>query len=416
MTISIKDLNLVMCEANELTGRAQLTKREERRLSFLMSAASAIKAGASLQEIEQEHHNEESRAAGLPTTRFNRGLLTAEQRSIAKEWKNFVEQRDMTEGAPMVSHIGTYTGLGTFVPTDFFPNLFSAMKTSDPVMSDDDVTLIKSTNGRPITVPTLADINNVASVIGESSSDSSVDIENVGQAVVGAYSYRTPRFTASLESFQDLDASYGMAQLFEGFASDRLSRGISADLINGNGSGKTLGLVPSVIALASTATLIVTAIGAEAETGAPSSLGIGVEDLAALYYSVDEAYRSSPKAAWLMNDTTLSQLASVITKMGLPLVNIVNGVPTIHGKPVKVSPSMQIVSNGNYPVLFGDLSYWVTRLVVDDSSYIKSFYNAPGLIENGKIAFRAYMRADGALAFTSQGDPAPINLLRCAHS
>ena len=88
----------------------------------------------------------------------------------------------------------------------------------------------------------------------------------------------------------------------------------------------------------------------------------------------------------------------------------------IHGKPVKVSPSMQIVSNGNYPVLFGDLSYWVTRLVVDDSSYIKMFTQAPGLAENGKIAFRAYMRADGALAFTSASDPEPVNVLRCAHS
>ncbi len=98
------------------------------------------------------------------------------------------------------------------------------MKASDPVMSEDDCTVIRSTNGRVMTVPTLADINNVASAIGESNTDSSVDIENVGQAVVGAYTYRTPRVTASLESFQDLDASYGMAQLFEGFASDRLSR------------------------------------------------------------------------------------------------------------------------------------------------------------------------------------------------
>jgi HK97 family phage major capsid protein len=413
--INVQELNLVMSEANELSGRASLTKREERRLSFLMSAASAIKAGASLQEITQENHNEEARRAGLPTTRFNRGLLTAEQRKVATEWKEFVERRDMTEGAPMLSHIGSYSGLGTFVPTEFFPNLFSAMKASDPVLSDDDVTLLQSTHGRVMTVPTLGDIANVASVIGEGVQDSSVDIANTGQALLAAYTYRTPRFTASIESFQDLDGSYGMANLFESFASDRLARGISADLVNGNGSNKTLGLVPSIIALASTATPILTAIGAGDETGV-GSVGVGVEDLAALYYSVDSAYRKSPKAAWLMNDTTLQQLSSVITKQGLPLISVVGGVPMLHGKPVKVSPSMQIVSNGNYPVLFGDLSYWITRLVVDDSSYIKAITQAPGLAENGKIAFRAYMRADGTLAFTSQTDPAPVNLLRCAHS
>jgi hypothetical protein len=172
---NVKELNLVMQEANALSSKPQLTKREERRLSFLMSAASGIKAGGSLQEIEQEHFNEEPRAAGLPETRFNRGLLTTEQRNIAKEWKSFVEQRDMTGGNP-ISRIGSYSVLGTFVPTDFFPNLFSAMKTSDPVMSDDDVTLIKSTNGRVMTVPTLGDIANVAQVIlPEGTQDSSVD-------------------------------------------------------------------------------------------------------------------------------------------------------------------------------------------------------------------------------------------------
>ena len=414
MKINTGELSLLLQEASALSNKANWTKQDEKRNAFLLTAISAVKAGASLQELEQDNHNAESRAAGLPTTRFNRGFLSAERRSIAKEWQSAVEQRDMVGGNP-ISRIGSYSGLGYFVPTEFFPNVFSAMKASDPVMSDDDVTLVQSTNGRVLTVPILGDIANVALVIGESSADSSVDIGDVGQASVGAYTYRTPRFTCSIESFQDVESAGGISQMFEKFAADRLSRGISADLVNGNGSNKTLGLVPSVIALASTATPIITAIGAGASSGL-TSLGVGPEDLSALYYSVDAAYRASDKAAWLMADSTLQQLSAVITKEGLPLVNIVNGVSMIHGKPVKVSPSMQIVSNGNYPVLFGDLSYWVTRLVADDSSYIKMFTQAPGLAENGKVAFRAYMRADGALAFTSASDPAPVNVLRSAHS
>ena len=167
------------------------------------------------------------------------------------------------------------------------------------------MTLIKSTNGRVLTIPTLGDVSNVAEVIGEAVQDSSTDIANVGQALVGAYSYRTPRYTASIEAFQDVESAGGLAQMFENFAADRLARGISADLVNGTGADvKPLGLVPSVIALASTATPIITAIGAADNTGG-SALGIGSEDLANLYYSVDSTYRSSPKAAWLMNDTTL---------------------------------------------------------------------------------------------------------------
>ena len=71
--------------------------------------------------------------------------------------------------------------------------------------------------------------------------------------------------------------------------------------------------------------------------------------------------------------------------MGLPFINVVNGVPTLHGKPVKVSPSMDDVTNGGYPVLFGALDYWVTRLVVSDDSYIKMIFDAPGLAENLKF-------------------------------
>ncbi len=379
----------------------------------------AIKAGAnvSLEEVEENAHNEEEKRANLPITDFKRtrGLLNAEQRKTAREWQTAVlEARDMSGGS-IIPRVGTATSLGAFSPTEFYPNLFSAMRVVDPLFDGQNCTLIQSSTGRVMTVPTLGDVSNVAQVIGEGSQDSSVDIANVGQALVAAYSYRTPRFTCSLEAFDDLEASYGMAQLFESFASSQLARGIGADLVNGNGSGKTLGLVPSVVALASTATPIITAIGSGAETGL-TSVGIGAEDLSALYYSVDEAYRSSPKAAWLLNDTTLQQLAAVITKEGRPLVNIVEGVPMIHGKPVKVSPSMQPVSNGNYPVLFGDLSYWVTRLVKSDDSYIKTIFEAPGLAEQGKVAFRAYLRADGCLAFTSQSDPSPVNVLRCAHS
>lgn len=418
-TIDVKQLSLVTQQALELSERASLTPREKRRLSTLTATMAAIKAGATvnLDEIEENAHNEEEKRAGLPVTNFGRGrsLLSPEKRSIAREWQAAViEKRDMVEGNP-IPRIGTYAGLGTFVPTSFYQNLFSAMKTHDPLYDEDSVTLIKSTNGRVLTIPTLGDVSNVAEVIGEAVQDSSTDISNVGQALVAAYSYRTPRFTASIEAFQDVESAGGLAQMFENFAADRLARGVSADLVNGNGSSKTLGLVPSVIALASTATPIITAIGAADNTGG-SALGIGSEDLANLYFSVDAAYRASSKAAWLMADDTLRQLSGVVTKMGLPLINVVNGVPTLHGKPVKVSPSMQIISNGNYPVLFGDLSYWVTRLVVSDDSYIKLIFDAPGLAEQGKFAMRAYLRADGALAFTSQTDPSPVNILRCSHS
>lgn len=148
MKVDTGALALLLQEASALSNKSNWSKQDERRNAYLLAAISAVKSGASLEELDQNEHNAAERRAGLPVTNFKRGLLTSEQRSVAKQWKTVVETRDMTEGAPMLSHIGTYSGLGTFVPTDFYPSLFSAMKAHDPLFDGENVTLIQSTNGR----------------------------------------------------------------------------------------------------------------------------------------------------------------------------------------------------------------------------------------------------------------------------
>jgi hypothetical protein len=44
------------------------------------------------------------------------------------------------------SILRTYTGLGYFVPNDFFPGVFAAMKAHDVLFDDGDCTVIRSTN------------------------------------------------------------------------------------------------------------------------------------------------------------------------------------------------------------------------------------------------------------------------------
>jgi HK97 family phage major capsid protein len=418
--VNTKELSLVIHEANTLSGKASLNKQEERRLTFLMSAAAAIKAGASLVEIEQENFNEESRRQGLPTVSFSRDRLTNEQRDTASLWKYAAEQRDV-EGAPMLNHIGVYSGLGQFIPNDFFANVFSQLKTHDPLFDEDSCTVINSTNGRVTTVPTVGDIEAVASVVGEAGAQTETDISVPSQAVLGVYSYKSPRWVCSIEAFQDLSEVIGAVKLFTDFASDRLRRGIGADLVNGSGISKPLGLISSLVELASSATPFTTASGSAgntggAETGANS---IGTKDLSNLYYSVDAAYRSSAKCAWLMQDATLNYIDGLVDKMGQPLhiVKWDNGKPSIYGKPVKISPSVPAIGSSNVTVLFGDLSYWVTKIVTGIGgngiplSYVQTYQEALGLIENGLIGFRAFLRAGGVLACDDPNSPAPINYL-----
>jgi HK97 family phage major capsid protein len=113
-----------------------------------------------------------------------------------------------------------------------------------------------------------------------------------------------------------------------------------------------------------------------------------------------------------MNNSTLGALYKQLDKYGRPIIDIVEGAPFLYGRPVKISPSMDSIGASNRPVVLGDLSYWCTRIVTPNGQEgmgIKSYTEAPGLIENGLVGFRSFVRADGALAWNS--GPCPFVIL-----
>jgi HK97 family phage major capsid protein len=412
MSINVKDLAMLLGEYNSLSNKARLTKADETRCAYLQTAIAAVKSGVSLREVDETFHNERARAAGLPEVRLPGPLNTTEKE--ARMYQDFVhgEKRDMTEGAPMISQVGSYTSLGYFVPSDFFPQVFTAMKAADALMDETAVTLIKSTNGRPLPVPVASDVENNASVIGEGGTQTSIDIDSTGHVVLGAYSYASRRFVSSLEAFDDIEGAVTVTGLMKQFFAQGLSRGIGADLISGNGASKPTGLVTTLENLV----LPITATGSSNNTGGVETgvNSIGSADIAAMYEALDSAY-FGPKTAWMCNQKTLGYLASgIITKYGQPLdlVKYVDGQPTMLGLPIKISPSLANISASSVPLLLGDFSYWVTRLIVDDKAGLVVYKEAPGLIEQGNIGMRSFCRADGNLAWTDTSSPAPIQYLR----
>jgi HK97 family phage major capsid protein len=413
--MNTKDLNIVLSEMNVLSNKVHHNDHEKRRFAFLQTAAAAIRAGASLEELDQEFLNEQERRSGLPVTQKN-PFLTREQRSEAQGWQGFLsskEQRDMTEGNP-ISRIGSYSSLGFFVPTGYLPKLYSALSAHDVLFDDDSVTLIRDTNGRPLPIPTIGDIEVVAGIVGEGGSQTSVDFSDPGQATVGVYTYNSKRVVISMEAMQDASATLSMIDITRDVFASRLARGVGADLLTGNGSSKPLGLLT---ALSNLGLAPVTASGSagndgSANTGANS---IGSADLANLLDSLDSAYLSSPKTAFLMNNKTLGFLNGLTDKMGHPLGIVqynADGYPRIFGIPVKVSPSMPSIGASQTPVLLGDLSYWITRIVADDSVGLRVYTESPNLAEKGNVGLSCFFRAGGVLAYTDTGSPAPFVVLQ----
>lgn len=418
MTIDRNGLALLLSEASALTSKPKWTSQDERRNGYLLSAIAALKTGeVTLADIDAARLTEAEVRNGLPVTISLHGNMNPEQRAHAKAWQQFmttggVDFRD--EGTGIVAASFLNGNNGQLVPIMWLNQVFAAMKAADPLFDPEDVTYIETTHGRPIQVGIYGDIENVATVFGEGvdASASETDISKPGQVLVGAYSYRSPLWRTSLEALQDLEISYTESLLFQKFAADRMVRGAGKDLINGNGSSKPLGLVPSLVAAGVVPTIAAGSSGNDGIAGNTGANSIGSADLAKTFFSVNSAYRESDRAAWLMNDTTLQFLASLNDKVGHPVVKLVEGIYTILGKPVKVSPSMDNIGASNNPVVFGDLSYWCTRCARDPLTYVRRFTQTAGLIEKGEVGFRLFARFDGKLLWNDTGSPAPLALLQ----
>jgi HK97 family phage major capsid protein len=411
--INTIELSGLLQEASTLSNKANWTKQDERRNAWLLSAISAVKAGASLQDVNQQYVNDVEERNGLPITQFAKSSLTSEQRAQAQLFRHFVkgERRDI-EGSPMLSHIGTYSGLGYFVPTGFFQGVFETLKAYDFLFNEDDVTLVRTSNGRAMTVPTMSDTEHDASVIAEAGSRTEVDIADPNQATLGVYSYASRRWTVSLEAFEDLEGSLSAMNLFQKFTAKALARGIGRDLVTGNGINKTLGLIP---ALSAAGVVPVVASGSSVNTGGveTGASSIGSVDLELALAALNPAY-IGPKTAWGMNWSTLNTLRGLVNKFGSPLDIVRDTVdgPAIYGVPVKIAPSLDNIGPSNNPIVLGDFEYWATRLVTaDDAMGIKSFRESVGLIENGLIGFRSFVRAGGSLLWSDVNSPAPFVVL-----
>lgn len=408
MKMNLEALSSYLTELNDLSNKPTHNPQEKRRFAFLQTACAAIRSGVPVEEVDEHYRTTTARCAGITLPLKNNGsMLTRAQETEAREWQAFVEQRDMSEGNPL-SRLGTYTSIGNFIPTEFFPTIFRALKAHDAVYDEDAVTVIKSTNGRPLPVPTANDTDEVATVIAEGTQDSIVDLDSTGHAVLGAYTYRSPRFVVSREAFEDMEGTLSTVNLLREFAADRLSRGISKDLISGDGSGRPLGLVSSIIGQGCP---IVTASGSAVNDGsaATGANSLGSPDFAAAIKELDDAYAQNPKVAWFMNKKTLATLEALVDKVGRPLrlVNYDQGWPCIMGFRVRIASSLDDIGVSKIPVVLMDGAYWITRLVTDETSGIRAYSEAPNLAEQGKVAFRTFMRADGVLAYVGGGAPSP---------
>src|SRR3989442_10804478 len=411
-----------LAELDVLSQKPNQTKQDESRIKVLLAKVAALRSGYTHQELGRAEAiatadgAEQAHRIASDFAKADHAPLTPEQRAIAAAWQKLVltgEHRDLGAGpVPAAGPAGS--GSIPFFPQEFFYNLTAVLKVHSPLFDDTFCTVVRTTHGRPLQVGYIADTDNVAVKITEGTQTTESD-PNTGGVVIFVDTYRTPLFKASRESVEDIEASFGVAEMASYFLGDRFARGAGRDLLLGNVSGTgqnnaTPGLIPR---LRTAGAVTVIAAGSATVTGGTETgaNSIGGEDLARLFHSVNAVYRKSPKCAWLMHPNTLQRLAAITTKQGLAY-NLVTWEkrdlpegPTvkqacIFAKYVYQDPNMDFSHSGAYSVVFGDFSYWCTR-IAQDASRVQVYTEAPGLVENGKFGLRLFGRAGGDLRFGS---------------
>lgn len=267
--------------------------------------------------------------------------LTAEERAVLRT--GATEFRAQTAG--------TTTAGGYTVPTELMSVIDIAMKQWGPMYDPGVTTEIVTASGNPMKMPTVDDtgVTAVAHTEGTALTDDGGSDVTFGQKSLDAYAFDTEFVRWSWEL--DTDSIFNMESLLGGLLGERLARIANSQLTTGTGSS-----APNGIVTASTAGK--TAAGTAAITS---------DEVIDLLHSVDPAYRQSPKARFMFNDSTLAAIRKLKDGNGnylWQMGDVTKGEPgRLLGYAYSINQAMDSLAAGKKVMLFGDFGRYYVRKV-----------------------------------------------------
>jgi HK97 family phage major capsid protein len=268
--------------------------------------------------------------------------LEPEEREVLKRGAARFEQRAQTAG--------TTTAGGFTVPTELANEIVRTMLAWGPMYDPGVTTEMVTASGNPIKIPTVNDTTVAAEAHTEATAltdDGGKDV-TFGQKSLDAYAFDTEFVRWSWEL--DTDSIFNMESLLASLLGERLGRIANLQLTTGSGSSAPNGIVTA-------STLGVTA----AATGA-----VTADELIDLQHSVDPAYRVSPRARFMLNDSTFKAIRKLKDGQGQYLFQpgIANGPgATILGYQYSINQAVASMATGNKAILFGDFGKYFVRKV-----------------------------------------------------
>ncbi|MDH6265530.1 HK97 family phage major capsid protein [Rhizobium sp. SG_E_25_P2] len=272
--------------------------------------------------------------------------MSTEERAVLKSG---IDERAAVELRAQTA--GTTTAGGFTVPTELDANIIRSMKAWGPMYDEDICTTISTASGSALKLPTVDDtaVTAVSHTEATALTDTGAKDVTFGQKSLDAYVFDTQFVRWSMELSQD--SIINVEALLASLLAERLGRIANSQLTIGSGSSAPNGVVTA-------ATLGKTA----AATGA-----ITWDEIIDLEHSVDPAYRTSPKARYMFNDSTLQACRKLKDGQGnylWQMGDVQKGVPgSFNGRPYSINQAMAPIATGAKTVLFGDFGKYFVRKV-----------------------------------------------------
>jgi HK97 family phage major capsid protein len=303
---------------------------------------------------------------------FNPQEISAEARAVLKA--GITEFRAQT--------VGTNGAGGFTVPTDLANTIDKTMKMWGPMYDEAITNVMTTSSGNPLDFPRTDDTGVAVAQHTEAAAmtdDGGVDA-TFTKMTLNAFAYDTEWVQISMELLQD--SAVNIETFIGELLGERLARRVNSELTVGDGTGDPNGIVTA-------SSLGKTAAGAAAITG---------DELIDLLHSVDPAYRQSPKARFMFNDSTLAVIRKLKDGQGnylWQMGDIRIGEPgSLLGQPYSVNQAMANVATGLKSVIYGDFSKYYVRKVGAPVIGVRREYYWPN------IGLAGIVRLDGDLIQT----------------
>ncbi|WFU88981.1 phage major capsid protein [Rhizobium sp. CC1099] len=270
--------------------------------------------------------------------------LSGEERAVLKAGvQSAKEFRTQTTGT---ASAGGYT-----VPVELANFIIRSMKDWGPMYNEDIATVLTTSGGNIINIPTVDDTSKTGAkhTEGAALADDGSQDAVFGNKELSAYVYDTEFVKFSMELAQD--SIFNIETLLGSLLGERLGRIANRELTIGDGTGDPNGVV-TASSLGKTATAVAAITG---------------DEIIDLLHSVNAAYRRSPKARFMFADLTLAAIRKLKDGEGnylWSMGDIQKGEPgTLLGYRYEINDDMDTLAAAKKVMLFGDFSKYFVRKV-----------------------------------------------------